>query len=281
MKKIKIILLLLCIITFNRLHSQTLEAHIADKDYLQCLSSLVEDANSDEKLKSASNAQIRRLAKIAYEAFEQDPIKVWKYIYKKNQEWGQMVKNDKTQMSKPRMGNLQGTIWDLIEQNLSTRTYELVRIPYFIKGKVVSKETLTYTDQSTGNSHPKNNVVIKVEDVLKGHSRFEKDDEIEFFYFSYWDKPKKEFKIGESYLLPLEPRCDEDIDNYSWIALVTYIENPDVVFEFQNDFLFDEYNYFDFGTSVEWDSFKHQFNAFVNSNIRETIFLHEEIKEGN
>ncbi len=267
MRKTKIILLLMALIPLNNLTSQTLETILQGKDYLEVLNSLSRESNPTEKLKNSTIAQIKTLAKVAYEAYEDDPIKVYKFISTKNKEWDSLVRNDKSKLNIPRVGDIQGKLWELIEQKISKKTYELMRIPYFIKARVISKDTSIYTDSSTSFEYSKVNIGVKVEDVIKGKKRFKMDDKFEFYYLQNWEKPKSEFKIDESYFLLLEPRSGNDV-NFNMVALVTYIDCPDVVFEIKDGNLIDEKNYFGFGKENNWEMFKKKFNEVV-TNIKE------------
>jgi hypothetical protein len=266
----KLIIFLFAFLFFSlSLFSQTLESIIADKDYLSVLMSLSEDSNTYEKLDNATTEQVMRLAKIAYEAHENDPVGVYRFLVSKNKEWGELVRNDKSKINKPRIGNIRGQIWELIKQKISVKTYEVCRIPFFVKANIISKDTVIYTDFSTGFDYTKVNIIVEVIEVLKGKNTFKEGDKLEFYYLRSWEKPKNEFEIGDTYFLPLEPRSEDDID-YDMIALVTYIDTPDVVFEIRNGVLLDKENYFGYGNNIDWEIFEKKFNAFVTK-----------IKEGN
>lgn len=269
MKNFKLILLPIILLPLCDVSPQTLEKILQDKDYLEVLNSLAEDENPFQKLDNASINQIETLAKIAYEAYECYPIKVNKFIASKNEEWSAMVRLDKSKLNAPRVGNIQGKIWELIEQKISKKTYELIRISYLIKASIISKDTVLYIDNSTNFKYNKINVKVKAEDIIKGNHKFKAGEIFEFYYLQNWEKPKTEYIVGRSYLLPLESRSEDNI-NYSNIALITYIDCPDVVFEIEDDTLIDKEKYFDFGSKVPWEVFKNKFY--------ETIRF---IKEGN
>ncbi|HQI39907.1 MAG: hypothetical protein B6D44_05865 [Ignavibacteriales bacterium UTCHB2] len=262
MRNFNLILLSIILLSICNVTGQTLERILQDKDYLAVLNSLAESENPFEKLDNASIDQIKTITKITYEAYECCPDKVNKYVALKNEEWNSMVRLDKSKISIPRVGSIQGKIWELIEQKISKKTYELLRISFLIKATIVSKDTSLYIDNSTKFRYSKVNVKVEVEDIIKGKHKFKVGEKFEFYYLLNWEKPKSEFVIGKTYLLPLEPRAEDNI-NYSNIALITYIDCPDVVFEIKSNSLIDKENYFGYGSEVPWEVFKSKFNETV------------------
>ena len=260
MKLLKQLLIIIIIFPFIKISAQSFDEIIKNKNYIEILSLLNKNLNY-KQLDNLNIYQIKKLAQITYKAYENNPIGIIRFIASENKKLDDEIMKDKSKIKSISVGMIQAKIWDVIKLNLSKKTYELIRTPYFIKAKIINKDTVNYIDKSTGFDYVK--IVIKavVIDVLKGKNVINKGSEIEFYYLTNWEKPKEEYKMENTYLLPLEPRNGSDL-TFNLIALVTYLDTPDVVFEIKNGILLDTYNYFGLG-NTNWDNFKKTFNEKI------------------
>jgi hypothetical protein len=261
MNLIKLLFVNSLLVPLIQVSPQTFNEIIKNKNYMELLCTLSEDSNY-LCLDNITKEQAKELARMAYIAYESNPVETYKFIGTKNQKWEEKIKKDKSKLNSVSVGMVEGKIWNLIKQKISVRTYELAKIPYFVKARIISKDTVQYEDKSTKFNYTKINIKAEVIESIKGKNRFNEGKEFEFYFFAYWEKPKEEYKINNTYLLPLEPRVEYDL-NPKLIALVTYIDSPDVFFPVKNGLLLDKYNYFGFG-DTNWDSFKKNFNDMID-----------------
>jgi len=70
----------------------------------------------------------------------------------------------------------------------------------------------------------------------------------------------KEYKTGETYLFLLWDRHEEHNPGY---AVATFIQERGCRFVVKDNILYDDYNYFGFGTAVNWSIFKASLNNVI------------------
>lgn len=137
----------------------------------------------------------------------------------------------------------------------------LIRIPIFVKAKILSKNGVTK------GSFFQYNLKLKPEYVLKGKEQFLTQPEFEVYYREYENVPQeKDYKVGESYLFPLWDRAE--LDN-SIFAIATWMDGHGSRFLVKNNLIYDEYNFFNFGTEINWDIFVKKIHEMIKKILAE------------
>jgi hypothetical protein len=138
----------------------------------------------------------------------------------------------------------------------------LIRIPVFVKAKILSSR-IVYK-----SGFGQINLTLKPEYVVKGKEPFLKQPEFEVFYREYEYVPKeKDYKIGKSYLFPLWYRGPQEDTIF---AIATFIDGGHHTrFLVENNVLHDDVSYFGMGTEVKWDNFVKNINEMIYSIIHE------------
>ena len=131
----------------------------------------------------------------------------------------------------------------------------LIRVPIFVKAKILSK------NEVKKGSFFQINLKLKPEYRLKGKEQFLSQPEFEVYYREYENVPKdKDYKVGESYLFPLWDRAEPDNKIF---AIATWMDGHGSRFLIKDNLIYDEYNFFNLGLEINWDYFIQKFNEMI------------------
>lgn len=145
----------------------------------------------------------------------------------------------------------------LIKKRYSYYIQTIIRIPIFIKAKIIS------STEENKSGFRQINLTLKPKYIIKGVEPFLSKPEFTVFYREYEYVPKdKDYKIGESYLFPLWDRGEKE---NSIFAIATWVDGNGSRFLIKNNILFDEYNFFNRGTEIKFDDIVKEVNETILS----------------
>lgn len=152
---------------------------------------------------------------------------------------------------------------DKMKKNGYGKHAEFLTIPLILKVKVNNISHVMYeTKDPISHSLPKRVIQVKVTDIIKGNSITKKGDELEFYYMNFWKNTKKQFKVGQEYLVCLVIKMIENEDHE--LALVPNTKT-DGIYLVKENILIDKTKYFGTETEIEWNTFKSRFlDKYIN-----------------
>lgn len=231
--------------------------------YLNLLENYNNSVDKILSIQSLTKDEILEIAKLEYEAIEEDNIAVQTFIIK------QHIFVESVYKIKPlrRIGAVKGMFEQRMGELFSYKLQYFIDVPYYIRAKILSKELIREKLEYFPYEDVRTEYKILIESSLKGNSKFVIGDTAVFFIGGpNWPHPKhgKHLVVGESFLLQLDARAVSDY-NYSRHALLTYIDESAGIFPIENEVVSDYYNFFEFGEKIEWNEFAHRFNEKVNA----------------
>lgn len=219
--------------------------------------------------KDTNEKALKEMTKMMFEAIEENPVVFEKKCREDYLKLSEELKDDlrfynKNRKTEP-MGMIHGTFLRIIQHRFPTYVYNLVRIPIFLKAKVISitkySDTLEITEKT---KMPSARMILELEPeiVVKGKDTSLNGNEFKV-YFRYWEPidPNKDFVVGKSYLIPIEYRNFEYNVPY---AVAAWIDENGGRFLVENNILYDEKNTFGLGKKVKWEEFIKDINIKVN-----------------
>jgi hypothetical protein len=197
------------------------------------------------------------ILKEMYEAKEIAPEELNKIFARDHERWVKEDTANKNDLLKSvKYGILEQQILDQAKKRYPILIYILLRIPVFIRAKILSSE-LVYDK----NGFPKYVLKLKPEQIIKGKVPIITKDEFEVYYRNYEGVPQsRDYKIGKSYLFLLWDR--NELANPG-LSVATWVDGHGSRFLITNNILHDEYNIFNMGKEVNWNLFVKKINDMI------------------
>ncbi len=207
--------------------------------------------------------EMERIVQIYYKSINEDPVGYNLYLNQNHQEWQDRIKNSNYTSEELKPAVKLRILKEEMSKTYGEKYIRLISIPVIARAKVISKNESTYVSFE-GLKTRQTNIIVNIEDVLKGQSFINPGSDIVISYLNWWiEDVNKKFEIGKSYMILLRP----------WIGLKEYKGEitlhvlPDNNFGFysiQNANVIGTDNYFETREIVSWKSFKEYFkNAYM------------------
>lgn len=269
-------ILLLCGSIFNSNIIAQQDPEVIPQQILDLENILENSATKSEMQNSVQNMNdndIKRVANIFFNAFEKDAVLTYQYFRKRDDEIKLANKMDITEGVMPNE-----TKWELIKRfknHFGSDIYTLIWIPYLLKVKINHIEKYTYIDPKSPAKLSRTDIDATILDIVKGSSRFNVGDIVNFYFMDYWRPTLDNFVEGETCFIPLAPNTEYNND-YKLIALVTTLDaqNNDIVtlnnyasfgrYPIDEGNLFDKNNFWGYGEKISWTEFKANLNKNIN-----------------
>ena len=210
--------------------------------------------------KKFSDEEIDSLTHVFYHAISDDPVG---YRISKDNERDSLdniLKENhyNSNLIAPRVNSL-STIYDLIKKKYGKNFCEILQCPYFLRVKLI-RDSLSEFIPNTPRSFrtPQENLICKVEDVIKGGKFFKIGQEIRISFLLFWmSDAKTAFKVGKSYFIPLRPWGYKEL--YKKLTLYILSDNNFAIYPIDNGIISTPGNYFGIGETANWETFKNDF----------------------
>ncbi|HEX3072543.1 MAG TPA: hypothetical protein VHP30_02915, partial [Ignavibacteriales bacterium] len=213
-----------------------------------------------KKIDSLSVDSLKQCAALMYKAYENGAGEVtlaFKKIYEKEKE--EFI-NPAFPPSRNITWVVQYEFQERFEKVFSLHMTVKINVPIYVKARIIGKRTdSSHVVRNMYIKYPEYNILI--EDVLKG-KKYSIGDTSWFYYMYHWSREEimetyhvKEFKTGESYLLPLNTVYSEGRIWYALDGYYFYFDNLLI----QDGYLYDNRNTFGMGEKVSWEEFKRKF----------------------
>jgi len=209
--------------------------------------------------------EIKREINLAY---QNDPVSILKMKRKSYKDILAESGGDKTKynmLKKKKLGGIETKLLRSIKPMLSVQEYNLLTTQMIIKGTVTN--IIEKREQSIDVMDRYKDIVyltIKIKDIIKGNTRIAIDDEIVVFYNKSWLKKNVEWVRDEDYLFELEFRSRGE-KRYE-IGLITYHGNNSGYYPINKEIIFDEENYFRYGTRIRYHDMKTNLLSILKSD---------------
>lgn len=159
--------------------------------------------------------------------------------------------------------NAQGKFLQVVAQRYSHILETLIRIPIFVKAKILSSQEVGKGGFSQIN------LKLEPELIIKGKELFLNQPDFEVFYRRYEMVPEEvDYKIGKSYLFPLWDRGEPENQIF---AIATWVSGDGSRFLVEDSVLHDENDFFKMGIEVSWDEFVKNINEMISCIINEKV----------
>jgi len=216
--------------------------------------------NSVEDELILSDAELEDAMRKMYFAIAEDPVGYENYIYKKQIEWKDNIKKDNINIAKPKFGMVIGEIQKLIEKKYSNKFLRLIRIPFFLRVKVIDISKKNYTIKGEGHRN-QTELIGKVEEVIKGENHFKNGEIVSFMYRNHLTDNIRvnDFIIGSSYFIPLSIASPQTFKETGFKGLVVQFLDENISYLIKNQILKTIGNYLKISEDVGWSNFKKQF----------------------
>lgn len=207
-----------------------------------------------EILQNTNLKKLKHIASLMFKATDKN------YIYLTNYGYDQYLKFADSKIKGKNGLNLNGTairIQDQVKEEVSPLVSNLINVAYLLKVRVQKISDIIREENSL--KLPAYIIDAIICDVFKGNGRFKMNDQVQFYYYKFWQVPDS-FEVGKEYLVPLEPRGNFPMDDSSIIALVTYFDNSKGYYPIINNFINDKFNFFGFGEKIPFNNFEIKLN---------------------
>jgi hypothetical protein len=247
----KIVFILLLTVSLQLLAQEKTENDKVD-DYLNYLKSYSQDESKLMTFQNVSDSEIKKFLRLQTEAYCSDTKK----IYIKGHEYVQEL--NKAKIIRSSYSQVEAIFGKIIKKRYSEKFWEFQLIPYLIRARITSVKDTIYKIKANDIQYMDLGVTeieFIADEVLKGNNDFTAGNTYKCYFGRGWANPNGKFIVGQSYLLPLDPRnADPD---YTVIvnAIITYLDNNAGCYKIENGYLLDTYNFFSFGEKVEWKDF--------------------------
>jgi hypothetical protein len=229
--------------------------------YIDYLSSYPPDDSYSRDMDTMSLERLKSIARMMYEASEADAkLNFISYMNKSVEAESLEVLKYKYNLNVPaiaRPAQVKGKILEKIMNEISELTEILMFSDYFIKGQILTIETVDYK-VSDLDVIDKIEIKVKIQDILKGDKKFIIGDELTFFYMSMWRRTDFDFVVGEECFFPLNvigfPEVDICLSCKD--CLTEYAGGSFGRFPIIEGILIDKNNHFGFGEKIQWEKFR-------------------------
>lgn len=222
--------------------AQEEERTIKSEKYIDALQNC--QGESYSKFMAIDDKEFNHIVRLAYEAIEIASTEILR----------------KTKDDIP-LRNAQGDFFRVIKERYSYILKNLIRIPVFVKAKILSSEEVNK------GGFRQINLKLKQEYIIKGKETFLLQPEFEVYYREYeYVTESNDYKIGKSYLFPLWDRGEPENKIFS---IATWLSGDGSRFLVENGVLHDENNNFKMGTEVNWDDFVKSINEMIFKIVNE------------
>lgn len=173
-------------------------------------------------------------------------------------EWEKEVRDNGYNNVHKRPAIILRIIREKISEFYSDSFSELLQVPYLLRVKLVRFEKSVYYAKPDSMVVPQFDMVLIVEEIVKGSDYFSVNDTITVSYFSHWFHGAREnqrFEIDSTYFLPVDLFRIEDKNTYQYKIRML----PDfnyAVYPIVNGEVLTPGNYFGVGEITEWEKFK-------------------------
>ena len=208
--------------------------------------------------KEFTENEIMDISKKWYIAVSQNPVEYYFYFLKLHKEWKEKVKSDREKYLYKRPGLQLGRLKSKIEEYESPVFTELLNVPYFLRVKILSFEHSNYYSEDINGSFPQTDMLVKIEDVLKGGDIFIPNDTIRISYLNWWFQDAKEenrFKINTSYFILTRVWRIESADSF-YYSIYSLPDDNHGVYQIINDSISTPNDYWGIGEKTKWYVFK-------------------------
>ena len=204
------------------------------------------------QLQKMNHTEIKHLASLMYKATDWDYNSIMNLAYERYYNDRQKFVN--TRRDKIDLLHTPAIIQMEMKNLISPTVYALTRVAFFLRVRI--NDIKTVIPKEEGLIHAETSVIdATIEKVYKGAGKYKSGDHIQFYYYKFWQKEPHNFKVGEEYFVPLEPRGSyPNLDQL--IALVPYLDDSNGYYPVVNGYIIDKYNYFGFGTKVPYNEFE-------------------------
>ncbi len=203
-----------------------------------------------------------------YNAIYKNYTDYYYYFLELHKEWEKEVINNNYVIIHTKPALKLKKIRDKIAVYKSSAFAELLQIPFFLRVRIIKKENSFYYSESAGLTLRQTDMVVKVEDVVKGEYKFTKNDTITISYLNDWyNFSKNHFEIGKSYFIPFKPWRIENKSNY-YYGVNFLPDYNDAVYPIIDEYIKTPGDYFNLEEIMNWLDFKYYFiqNYLIGSN---------------
>lgn len=211
--------------------------------------------------KEFSNDEIIRIAEIFYRAIQDDPVGYNENLFMENRNWEEKVLAEGIEKHNLKPAMKLKILQDEIGKKYGENFAEIISVPAFIRGTVISKNISQYQTFDKRIKSKQTNIIVVIEDVIKGNKFFSIGDTITISYLGAWFRDSKNilFQVGKTYLFLLAPWWDGHREYNGEITIDFLPDNNFGIYPIENDSVITERNYFGAGNTSSWLKFKEHF----------------------
>jgi hypothetical protein len=152
-----------------------------------------------------SMGELKHVSRLMYDASNADAVALQDSINAQAIEFYSTSAGNKNAGIK--LGFVQAKILERIRKEVSPAVYALVRVPYFLRVQVIKVDTLM-NELGITSAHisiPMTQITGSIVSAYKGVARFRPGDQIQFYFLNQCVTKGYSFKVGQDYLVPLDP----------------------------------------------------------------------------
>ena len=254
----KILLLLLTLITVIFPQEQKISNHV--KNFFK-----IADENSSSYVKKVgltkkfTDTEIDTITKKYYDAISDDPKGFLLYLFQEDKKWQQEIKNNNYEIKSLKPAFKLALIIKQISKKYGEKFTKIISVPYYL---IVNIKSINHTEYNSP-SHPELktsqvDLIVTIEEVIKGDKYFFKGQDITVSYLAYWrQNATKTFKIGNSYLVPIKVWGSND--NFSKLALQILPDNNYALYPVEDDIVKVPGDYLQLGNNINLQTIRKSF----------------------
>ena len=232
--------------------------------YIKFLADQTLDSTLQSKVASISLADLKRAARLCYEATEDDPTALRQQIQKKHHSWDSVYAKQKSAIGLGwKTGAVEIMYLHQIDTILSHRIYALVRAPNCLRLVISSMKAIRVPIGGINRTYQRTVIDATVLEVFKGSKRFSPGGPVEFYFNKGWIHNPNYFHLGDTCLVLLDPRTSQD--GKIWLAVFASLDDANGYYEIKGNVLYDKFNTFGYGNEIPWDVFKGKLLTEINT----------------
>ncbi|NCS88345.1 MAG: hypothetical protein AUK34_02175 [Ignavibacteria bacterium CG2_30_36_16] len=218
------------------------------------------NVNKENIREHISYEQSKIYAKKLSQAIVNDPLGFNIYLSQEYLKWKEETKKNNYKPVTVKPAYKLYMLEQVIENYFGETFSNVISTPYFLRVKVIALTTSIYTSKSAKIKTKQTDLLVEVEDILKGKKYINIGDSIRISYLNWWiNQCDIKFEKGKSYLLPI--KLTECIENEGCInyTLKVFDNECKAIKEIENELVKRPESILGNMTAVKWQQFKSEF----------------------
>ncbi len=202
--------------------------------------------------------EIKDFATEYYNVICEYPTEYYFYFEKLHKGWEEEIINNNYKIVHKKPAVKLRIIREKITEYYSSAFADLLLVPYLFRIKVKRFDESNYYSKDLKINLRQSDMVVEIEDVIKGEKYFNRGDSLTVSFFGHWFHGAKEeqyFKVDSSYFLPVSLFRIEEKDNYQY-KIHMLPDNNFAIYPIIDEIVYTPKDYFGIGEESPWKLFK-------------------------